>query len=162
TAPFQIIGFDPAATLGSGVDPNISFNPNKIRNRYIDQNPKRADVLNWNVNVQRQFGTNWTLIAGYVGSRSVHLSVSGDDINSVAVPLLLSKSYRIGACDFDIRHILVGTVIWDVPGPKTGFASYVGGGWQIGTIVTATSGSPFTVTFGGGGDPLKTGFNGDF
>jgi len=255
TAPFQIIGFDPAATLGSGVDPNISFNPNKIRNRYIDQNPKRADVLNWNVNVQRQFGTNWTLIAGYVGSRSVHLSVSGDDINlvppvmtsaglvipsntyqldpnwgganggitpggpggagirpvlfdgestyngfqaqlkrdmshglqgqlsytygnckdtssapvtgdtyvnSVAVPLLLSKSYRIGACDFDIRHILVGSVIWDVPGPKTGFASYVGGGWQIGTIVTATSGSPFTVTFGGGGDPLKTGFNGDF
>jgi hypothetical protein len=38
----------------------------------------------------------------------------------------------------------------------------VAGGWQLGTIVTATSGSPYSVTFGGGGDPLNTGFNGDF
>jgi hypothetical protein len=255
TAPFQIIGIDPNGTLGSGVDPNISFNPNKIRNRYIDQNPKRADVLNWNLNVQQQLGTSWTLIMGYVGSRSVHLSVAADDINlvppvltangilipsgtyqldpnwgganggitpgapggagirpvlfdgestyhgfqtqlkremshglqgqvsytlgnckdtssapvtgdtyvnSVAVPLLLSKPYRVGPCDFDIRHTLVGTMIWDVPGPKSGMASYLAGGWQIGTIVTATSGSPYTVTVGGGGDPLATGFNGDF
>jgi hypothetical protein len=255
TAPFQIIGADPNATLGGGIDPNISFNPNDIRNRYVDQNPHRADVLNWNVNIQRQLGTGWTLIAGYVGSRSVHLSVAADDINlvppvqtsagllipsntyqldpnwgganggitpgspggagirpvlfdgestyngfqaqlkrdmshglqgqlsytlgnckdtssapvtgdtyvnSVAVPLLLNKSYRIGACDFDVRNTLVGTVIWGVPGPKSGLASYVAGGWQIGSIVTATSGSPYTVTFGGGGDPLNTGFNGDF
>jgi hypothetical protein len=255
TAPFQIIGLDPTNTLGGGVDPNISFNPNKIRNRYVDQNPHRADVLNWNLNIQRQLGASWTLIAGYVGSRSVHLSVAADDINlvppvqtsagivipsdtyqidpnwaganggvtpgapggagirpvifdgestyngfqaqlrrdmshglqgqvsytlgkcrdtssapvtgdtyvnSVAVPLLLSKAYRIGACDFDVRNTLVGTLIWDVPGPKSGLVSYVAGGWQVGTIVTATSGSPFTVTVGGGGDPLNTGFNGDF
>jgi TonB dependent receptor len=255
TAPFQIIGADPKAMLGGGIDPNIRFNPNSIRNRYVDQNPHRADVLNWNVNIQRQLGTSWTLIAGYVGSRSVHLSVAADDINlvapvrtsagllipsntyqldpnwgganggispgppggsgirpvlfdgestyngfqaqlkrdmshglqgqlsytlgnckdtssapvtgdtyvnSIAVPLLLSKSYRIGACDFDVRNTVVGTVIWDVPGPKSGLASYVAGGWQIGSIVTATSGSPYTVTFGGGGDPLNTGFNGDF
>lgn len=255
TAPFQIIGFDSAGTLGGGVDPNISFNPNNIRNRYVDQNPKRADVLNYNVNVQREVAPSWTLIVGYVGSRSVHLSVSADDINlvppvqtaagllipsntyqldpnwaggnggvvpgapggagirpvlfdgestyqgfqaqikkvmsyglqgqvsytygnckdtssapvtgdtyvnSVAVPLLLSKQYRIGPCDFDIRNTLVGTFIWDVPGPKSGLASRLAGGWQLGTIITATSGSPYTVTFGGGGDPLGTGFNGDF
>jgi hypothetical protein len=57
---------------------------------------------------------------------------------------------------------VVGTFIWDVPGPKTGVESYFAGGWELGTIVTATSGSPFTVTTGGGGDPLNTGFNGDF
>lgn len=255
TAPFQIIGFDPAATLGNGISQNISFNPNNIRNRYIDQNPHRADVLNWNLNVQRQLANDWTLLLGYVGSRSVHLSVAADDVNlvppvqtsagilipmntyqidpnwgggnggltpggpggagirpvffdgeatyngfqaqlkhdlshsvqgqlsytlgnckdtssapvtgdtyvnSVAVPLLLSKKYRIGACDFDVRQTLVGTVIWNLPGPKTGWESYVAGGWQIGAIVTATSGSPFTTTVGGGGDPLNTGFNGDF
>lgn len=255
TTPFQIIGSDPAATLGNGIDNNISFNPNKIRNRYVDQNPKRADVLNWNVNVQREVAPTWTVILGYVGSRSVHLSVAADDVNlvppvmtsagivipsnayqldpnwgggnggvtpgapggagirpvffdgestyhgfqaqvkktmshglqgqvsytygnckdtssapvtgdtyvnSIAVPLLLSKQYRIGACDFDIRHTLVGTFIWDVPGPKSGTSSYLLGGWELGTILTATSGSPFTVTFGGGDDPLNTGFNGDF
>jgi hypothetical protein len=56
----------------------------------------------------------------------------------------------------------VGTAIWEVPGPKSGIASYIVGGWELGTIVTATSGSPFTVTVGGGGDPLNTGYNGDF
>jgi len=255
TAPYQIIGFDPAATLGNGISQNISFNPNKIRNRYVDQNPHRADVLNWNFNVQRQLTPSWSLVVGYVGSRSVHLSVSADDVNlvppvqtsmgilipsntyqldpnwgganggltpgnpggagirpvffdgeatyhgmqvllkhdlshgvqgqvsytlgnckdtssapvtgdtyvnSVAVPLLLSKQYRIGACDFDVRHTLVGSMIWTLPGPKEGWQSYVAGGWQVGAIVTATSGSPFTVTYGGGGDPLNTGFNGDF
>jgi hypothetical protein len=255
TAPYQIVGFDPKASLGSGIDPNIGFDPNKIRNRYIDQHPKRASVLNWNFNVQREVAPTWTAIVGYVGSRSVHLSVAADDVNlvppvmtpagilipmstyqidpnwaganggvtpggpggsgirpvlfdgestyqgfqaqvkktmsngaqgqlsysygnckdtssapvtgdtyvnSIAVPLLLSKKYRIGPCDFDVRQILTGTFIWQVPGPKSGVASYLLGGWELGTIVTATTGSPFTATVGGGDDPLGTGFNGDF
>ncbi len=38
--------------------------------------------------------------------------VTGDTyVNSIAVPLLLSKAYRVGACDFDVRNTLVGTVI---------------------------------------------------
>jgi hypothetical protein len=255
TFPYQVIGKDPSATLGSGIDPNVSFVLNNVRNRFVQQNPKRALVMNWNFNVEREVAPSWTAIVGYVGSRSVHLSVAADDINlvppistpagivipsntyqldpnwgganggltpgapggagirpvlfdgestynglqtqlkkvmsyglqgqfsytyskcrdtssapvtgdtystSIAVPLLLNKQYRIGACDFDLRHVAVGTVIWDVPGPKTGAASWVAGGWELGTIVTATSGSPFTVTYGGGGDPLNTGFNGDF
>ncbi len=255
TFPYQVVGKDKNATLGSGVDPNVSFNPNAVRNRYVQQNPKRALVMNWNFNIEREVAPNLTAIVGYVGSRSTHLSVAADDINlvppvmtpqgilipsnsyqldpnwgganggitpgapggagirpvlfdgestyhglqaqlkkvmsyglqgqfsytfskcsdtssapvtgdtysnSIAVPLLLSKQYRIGACDFDLRHVAVGTVIWDVPGPKSGASSYLLGGWELGTIVTATSGSPFTVTYGGGGDPLNTGFNGDF
>jgi Carboxypeptidase regulatory-like domain/TonB dependent receptor len=255
TAPYQIVGNDPNATLGSGTDPNVSFDPNKIRNRYVDQHPKRASVLNWNFNVQREVAPTWTAIVGYVGSRSVHLSVAADDVNlvppvvtsagllipmntyqvdpnwaganggitpggpggsgirpvlfdgestyqgiqaqlrktmssgfqgqlsytygnckdtssapvtgdtyvnSIAVPLLLNKQYRIGPCDFDVRQILTGAFIWDVPGPKSGLASYVLGGWELGTILTATTGSPFTTTVGGGDDPLGTGFNGDF
>ena len=255
TFPYQVIGKDPNATLGSGIDPNVSFNPNAVRNRYVQQDPKRALVMNWNFNIEREIAPSLTAIVGYVGSRSTHLSVAADDVNlvppvttpqgilipsktyqldpnwggangglvpgspggsgirpvffdgestyhglqaqlkktmsyglqgqfsytfskcsdtssapvtgdtysnSIAVPLLLSKQYRIGACDFDLRHVAVGTVIWDIPGPKTGTMSWVAGGWQLGTIVTATSGAPFTVTDGGGGDPLNTGFNGDF
>jgi hypothetical protein len=280
TSPFQIIGQDKpggsstaakgncaadpclGVTLGNGIDNNVGFAPNGVRNRYVQQDPKRADVLNWNVNIQREIAPTWTAVVGYVGSRSVHLSVAADDINlvqptvssagilfpcivanlgpndgcwrtttgtainpnwgggtagagirpvifdgassyegaqaqlkksmgrgvqgqlsytygkcrdtssapvtgdtyvnSIAVPLLFVKSYRIGACDFDIRQTLVGTFIWNIPGPKSGLASYAGGGWEIGAIVTATTGSPFTPTIGGGVDPLGTGFNGDF
>ena len=249
TFPFQIVGNDPNATLGTGVtDPNVNFNPNVVRNRYVQQDPKRALVTNWNLNIQRELAAGWTMLAGYVGSRSVHLSVSADDVNlaqptvtsagllwpiggtaidpnwgggtggsgirpvlfdgsssyeagqfqlkkvlsngiqgqvsytlgkcrdtgsapvtgdtfvnSIAVPILFSKSYRVGPCDFDVRHVLSASFIWNIPGPKSaGIASYALGGWQLGTIVSATSGSPFTPTIGGGDDPLGTGFNGDF
>jgi hypothetical protein len=258
TSPFQIVGSDAKFNFskygnGNPVDPNVSALAQKVRNRYIDPHPHRADVLNWNLNIQRDVAPGWTLYVGYVGSRSVHLSVAADDINlvqpivtsagllipsngiqidpnwggatgvpgapggagirpvlfdgsasyeagqaqikksmshgflgqisytfgkcrdtssapvtgdtyvnSIAVPLLLSPSYRIGACDFDVRQIMTGTFVWDIPGPKSGIASYLAGGWELGTIVTATTGSPFTPTVGDGGDPLNTGFNGDF
>jgi len=91
--------------------------------------------------------------------------VTGDTyVNSIAVPLLMIKQYRVGACDFDIRHTTVGTFIWDVPAPDSNlaFVSYLTKGWELGTIFNASSGSPFTPTLGAGGDPLGTGFNGDF
>src|ERR1700687_5060247 len=99
TAPFQIVGLDRpggtaaagrcaadpcnGATLGGGIDNNVGFAPNSVRNRYIQQDPKRADVLNWNLNIQREIAPTWTAIVGYVGARSVHLSVAADDINLV-------------------------------------------------------------------------------
>ena len=263
TAPFQIIGTNgtPGIMLGSGIQP-VTFNPQHIRNRFIDAYPSRAYVMNWNLNVQRQLGDKYTLLLGYVGSRSLHLSAAADDINlvqpvsvagvgyvfpcdpsalmvgntcanqqtgtridpnwgggagirpvlydgassysafqsqlkknfsqgvqgqlsytfgkcrdfssapvtgdtflnSIAVPLLLLKSARLGACDFDVRQVLSGTVLWNIPPVKGAnrYVSAVTGGWQLGTIVTATTGAPFTVTVGDGNDPLGTGFNGDF
>jgi Carboxypeptidase regulatory-like domain/TonB dependent receptor len=247
TAPFQIIGAAPGATLGSGINPNVNFNEQKIRNRFIDAFPKRPYVMNWNFNIQQQLAPGYTLLLGYVGSRSLHLSAAADDINlvqptnvsgvgfvfpvngtridpnwgggagirpvlydgassynsfqsqlkksfsqgvqgqvsytfgkcrdlssapvtgdsylnSIAVPLLLVKSARIGACDFDVRQVLSGTLMWNLPSMKNGsrFLSTLTGGWELGTIVTATTGAPFTLTVGDGNDPLGTGFNGDF
>jgi hypothetical protein len=263
TAPFQIIGADSAATLGTGIpDPNVNFNRQSIRNRFIDAYPKRALVMNWNLNVQRQLAEGWTLFLGYVGSRSTHLSAASDDVNlvqptavagaglvfpcdptalspgntcanqqtgtridsnwgggagirpvlfdgsasynafqsqikkalsqgfqgqfsytyghcrdtssapvtgdtflnSIAVPLMLIKSARVGNCDYDIRHVVAGTLLWEIPSMKGGsrVVSTLTGGWQLGTIVSATSGAPFTVTVGDGNDPLGTGFNGDY
>ena len=262
TAPFQIIGADAGATLGSGIDPNVNFNEQKIRNRFIDAYPKRPYVMNWNANVQRQLSPGYLLLVGYVGSRSLHTSAAADDINlvtpmtvsgvglifpcdptllgagntcanqktgtridsnwgggagirpvlydgaasynslqaqlkkslsrgvqgqisytlgnckdlssapvtgdtflnSIAVPLLMFKSARLGACDFDIRDVLTATLIWNLPSIKSGsrLLSTVTGGWELGTIVSAYSGAPFTATVGDGNDPLGTGFNGDF
>lgn len=242
TFPFQIAGSYPNSKLGTPSDPN-TFSKGKIRQRFIEQNPKRSYVLNWNLNVQRELLPSWTLLVGYVGSRSVHLPLSSDDanlvqptltsaglifpiggskldpnvgpirpvlfdsaatyhglqtqlrktiskgfqgqlsytygkcrdlgsaphtgdpyLNTVAVPILSSKLFRLGACDFDIRHNLVGTFIWGVPGPKSsvGFVNSVLGGWEVATIISRTSGAPFTPTVGGGGDPLGTKSDGDF
>src|SRR5882757_1030629 len=249
TAPFQIVGADPATILGTGVpDANINFNQQQIRNRYIQQNPKRAAVYNWSANVQQDLGLGFAATVAYVGSRSTHLSVAADDINlvpannvpgigivfpatggsrvdsnwgggagirpvifagassyealqaqlrksmthsvqgqlsytwshcndlssapvtgdtflnSIAVPLLTQKSYRVGPCDFDLRQVATGNLIWNIPAPtlQNAFTNGLVSGWQLGGILTAETGAPFTVTVGGGNDPLGTGFNGDF
>ena len=86
--------------------------------------------------------------------------VTGDTyLTSIAVPLLLDKSARVGACDFDIRNVLVGNFIWNLPSPKSSSAliSNLAGGWQLGSIITHTTGSPFTATIGDGNDPLGNG-----
>jgi len=263
TAPFQIIGADPNARLGTGViDGNVSFNRQRIRNRYIQPHPQRAAVYNWNLNIQRDFGRGFSGQIGYVGSRSNHLSVEADDINlvqpisvtgvglvfacnpallapgstcatqqtgtridsnwgggagirpvlfdgassysglqtqlkkamtaglqgqlsytfskcrdlssapitgdtflnSIAVPLLLFKQARLGACDFDIRQVATGSLVYDIPPVKFANSAVQSAvnGWEVGGIVTAETGAPFTVTVGGGSDPLGTGFNGDY
>jgi hypothetical protein len=91
--------------------------------------------------------------------------VTGDTyLNSIAVPLLSFKQARVGACDFDIRQVLTGNFIWEIPAPNfsSSFANVAVHGWEVGSIVTAETGAPFTVTVGGGNDPLGTGFNGDY
>ncbi|MGA7064142.1 MAG: TonB-dependent receptor, partial [Candidatus Acidiferrales bacterium] len=99
TAPFQIIGADPNATLGTGLaDPNVNFNRQSIRNRFVDPNPHRALVMNYNLNIQRDLGYGFTGTAGYVGSRSVHLSVASDDINLVQ-PTAVTGVGLVFPCD---------------------------------------------------------------
>ena len=57
-----------------------------------------------------------------------------------------------GPCDFDVTHNLTANYIYNIPGPKTGPAQWVAGGWQFLGIATVTSGSPFSLLTGG--DPL--------
>src|SRR5579863_6800093 len=98
TAPFQIIGAAAGATLGSGINNTVNFNEQKIRNRFIDAYPKRPYVMNWNANVQRQLGSGYLLLVGYVGSRSLHTSAAADDINLVQ-PAAVSGVGLVFPCD---------------------------------------------------------------
>jgi hypothetical protein len=75
-------------------------------------------------------------------------------LNSVASILYFDNSARHGNCDFDIRQVLVVNYIWNLPNPNFGGAAakQVLGGWELGGIITASTGTPFTVL--DGGDPL--------
>jgi len=61
---------------------------------------------------------------------------------------------RLALCDFNITLKFVGNWIWDIPSPKSayGFKSRLDGGWELGGIITASTGSPFTPILSG--DPL--------
>ena len=50
---------------------------------YVEPNPKRNYVEQWNVNVQRQLTPTLTASVGYVGSHGLHLLIRGDDFDMV-------------------------------------------------------------------------------
>jgi len=59
---------------------------------YVQPNPKRNYVMQWNLNLQRELTSNLTALVAYVGSRGVHQTFRADDINTTQ-PTLTSAGY---------------------------------------------------------------------
>jgi len=69
TGAFNILATNAASNLG-------------LRIPYIQPNPKRNYLMQWNLNIQHQLASNLTASVAYVGSRGVHMIFRADDINS--------------------------------------------------------------------------------
>jgi len=61
-----------------------------LRTTYIEFDPPRNYVMQWNASIQRQLGGNLTVMLGYVGSRGVHNAMRTTDANGV-IPALTSN-----------------------------------------------------------------------
>jgi hypothetical protein len=213
--------------------------PSSLRASFVDQNPPRAYMEQWNLTIQRQLPGSAALTVGYVGSRGRHLPRSVEDANQVPpslvttsadghlvfptnralknggpIPRINSHFSRIattlwddfseyralvidfnrrfshglffktaytwsrsidggsntfsdnestntsgaayaffpelqrGVSDFDITHRLVVSYSWSIPAPRSlaGASKALLDGWELGGIVIAQSGPPFTVT----------------
>ena len=73
--------------------------------------------------------------------------------NSLTSLMFFTKLNRHGPCDFDIQQNLSVNYLYSIPGPKGDSAlAWVAGGWQVGGIITASTGVPFTLVQPG--DPL--------
>jgi hypothetical protein len=83
-----------------------------------------------------------------------NLSFNDPYQNSLPDYMYFDHSLTKGACDFNITQSGVVSFIYTIPAPgkMKGFAEKALGGWQVGGIVTAQTGSPFTPVVGG--DPL--------
>ncbi len=69
TQAFQILATQAANNLG-------------LRIPYIQPNPKRNYLMQWNLSLQRELAPNLTALLAYVGSRGVHMIFRADDINT--------------------------------------------------------------------------------
>ena len=86
------------------------------------------------------------------------------ETNSIAALIFFNQQARRGLCDYQVAHNFVANYIWDVPAPRldSRILSATLGGWEVGGILTASSGTPFTLLIAG--DPLgqKSTSNADF
>jgi hypothetical protein len=75
---------------------------NKLRSTYVDSNPKRNYITQWNLNVQYQVTPNVAAMLAYVGSRGVHQPFRVDEAN-LALPIKTSAGYLWPAGDSNIN-----------------------------------------------------------
>ena len=96
-APYFQIGAttNPIVKLGdppAQVAEFLTSNPNTLGQAYIQPNPHRNYVMQWNLNVQGQVSKDVVLSLGYVGSRGVHQPFRTEDANMV-LPTLTPRGY---------------------------------------------------------------------
>ena len=82
-APFYLLGT--AGGLTQGDFPNafqfLQTQPSSLRVNYIQPNPSRNYVMEWNLGVQRQLSQSIAVMIGYTGSRGVHQPFRIEDMN---------------------------------------------------------------------------------
>jgi Carboxypeptidase regulatory-like domain/TonB dependent receptor-like, beta-barrel len=84
--PFAVTGRVPLTGIASPFPDypiTVLTGAAKLREAFIDPNPKRNYVLQWNLSVQRELATGLTATVAYLGSRGVHNLFRADDANSV-------------------------------------------------------------------------------
>ena len=89
-AAYSAAPFFERGTISSGLPagsfPTTAFTlltPNQLKYQHIESHPKRNYVMNWNLNIQQQLGSNLIATIAYVGSHGVHQPFQFQDANIV-------------------------------------------------------------------------------
>jgi hypothetical protein len=98
-----------------------------------------------NFSVKRRFSRGLDLQAAYtVGKAKDTASSYGTGLNMVDMSNL---KLNYGLSNFDVRHKVAVSLVYDIPGPKgPGALAKIAGGWQTGGVVIMQKGTPYTVT----------------
>ena len=94
------------------------------------------------VSVKKRFTKGLDFQVGYTFGKAIDTSSSFGRGLNILDPLRLYLNR--GRADFDIRHKIASSIIYDIPAPR--FLDRLLGGWQLGAITILQSGPPFTVT----------------
>ena len=93
-APFYELGSSTKLSQGTfpgGALPAIEASNPPLEYGFVEHNPNRNYVMQWNLNVQHEFA-GFTATVGYVGSHGVHQAFRADDANMV-LPTLTPTGY---------------------------------------------------------------------
>jgi len=76
-------GHFPLTEAGDATNSSIAGLSAPERWQYVEPNPKRNYVMQYNLNIQRQLTQNLSIMVAYAGSRSWHNPLQSDDLNTV-------------------------------------------------------------------------------
>ncbi len=103
------------------------------------------------LSLNRRFSRSFSFVGNYTWSKSLD-DASIDITGPSNVTLVDNVSRRIerGPSNFDIRHVLNTSWVWELPRLNNagGLVRGALGGWQLNGILRFQSGSPFTLTAG--------------
>jgi hypothetical protein len=88
----QFNGEPPVGSFPTEAYTVLSNSTTGFHTDYVEHNPKRSYVMQWNLSVAKQISSTWVATVGYVGSRGVHLPYRIDNINMV-LPTLTALGY---------------------------------------------------------------------
>jgi Carboxypeptidase regulatory-like domain len=107
---------------------------------------------------EKRYTKGLSLLGSYTFSKSIDnspgISTSSNASSAIAQNAFNLRGER-GLSDFDVRHRLVTSAIWEIPlgkGRKVfgdGPLAYILGGWQVSGILSLQSGRPFTAVLNG-------------
>ncbi len=146
--PAGLVWPTPAGS-GARLNPNAS----QVRGTFWDGNSRYNGLQ---LQLLKPMSHGFQVQGSYTWSKCIddgsEASRGDQFLNGITSPLFIEKAHRRGRCAYDLRHVFVGNMLWSIPGPKEGVASKLLGNWQLGSIVQAASGVPFSVIISG--DPL--------
>ena len=129
----------------------------------LNQNVGQIGALFWQgnssyqaleVKLQKHMSHGVDIGGSYTWGKSIDnssASVVGDAFTNAVSSLPWFDTRRSkGLSDFDVRHNAVIHYTWEVPNPKwSGFTGWLASGYELGGIFEISTGTPFTVGFGG-------------
>ncbi|MBV9294650.1 MAG: TonB-dependent receptor [Acidobacteriaceae bacterium] len=107
------IATPPAGSFPGGLYGSLT--PSSLRTQWIEQNPKRSYVLEWNLNIQRDIGAGTIVQLGYTGSHGVRLTFTTSNANIVQ-PIATAQGY-IWPANGTVANPKFGTItptLWQV------------------------------------------------
>jgi hypothetical protein len=147
------VGFLPTGTTAAPI-PSTVFNSNvgQIRPTFFSVSSHYSGLQ---AQVLKSMGHGLQAEASYTWGKCIDSGSNGDIgdpyRNSPSSLIFFAPGSRNGLCDFNVGQNFVGNWIWQVPTPKFSSAilSHVVGGWEVGGILTASTGTPFTLAMDG-------------
>jgi hypothetical protein len=149
----SIVTADHPSCAGGGtrLNPNVG----RIRATWWDNN---ATYNGLQAGLAKRMSHGFQAQGSYTWSKCIDMGSGGmlgdPYANSLSSLMFFNKDGRRGLCDYNIAHNFVLNYLWQVPAPSVGggITRRLLGGWELGGVLVASTGSPFTLTLGG--DPL--------